>query len=438
MRIDIARGDAAEFDTLEALAAGAELVTGAVFRGHTLGRTWQLEIDALARMRDGTYLPVIISNHRVARRREGAEMQAISTARLGLAKPSTVPYQYRHHSIDGYRLALAARALAELGVDSGLGGSIGQDRTRVFLTATSRYQKALENALASEFPTGPRRVKECDSCRFWRYCAPELAAADEISRFLPGDRARPFREQGIDTVTGLIEANLGEPSRLARAWQAEIPVLRRREVTTAPRADVEIDIDVEAYLDQGAYLWGVLDGDRYLPFITWDELGGDAEAENFSRFWDWLQTRRAQAQAAGLSFAAYCYAANGENHWMLASARRFGGQKFNGLHVPDEAEVKEFIDSGQWIDMFRVVREQLIGPTGLGLKIVAPEADFHWAEEGFDGEASVNAYRVAVGTVATAAEQAREQLLSYNGDDCRATRAVRDWLSRGAPGTPLL
>lgn len=438
LRIDIARSDAAEFDTLEALAAGAELITGAVFRGHTLGRAWQLEIDALARMRDGTYLPVIISNHRVARRREGYEMPAISTARLGLAKPSTVPYQYRHHSIDGYRLGLAARALAELGVDSGFGGSIGQDRTRVFLTATNRYQKALDNALAIAFPDGPRRVKECDSCRFWRYCAPELVAADEISQFLPGDRARPFRDQGIGTVTGLIEANLGEPSRLARAWRAGIPVLRRHEVTAAPRADVEIDIDVEAYLDQGAYLWGVFDGDRYLPFITWEELGGDAEAENFARFWDWLQTRRAQAEAAGVSFAAYCYAANGENHWMLASARRFGGQKFHGLTVPDEAAVKKFIDAGQWIDMFRVVREQLVGPAGLGLKIVAPEAGFHWAEEGFDGEASVNAYRVAVGEAIPAAGQAREQLLSYNGDDCRATRAVRDWLSRGAPSTPLL
>lgn len=438
LRIDIARGESAEFDTLEALAAEAHLVTGAVFRGRAFGQAWRLEIDALARLRDGTYLPVVVSNHRVARRREGFAMQAISTVRLGLARPSTVPFQQRHHAIDGYRLSLAARALAELGVNSGLGGSIGQDRTRVFLADTPTHQRALENALAVGLSTGPRQVKECDTCRFWHYCSPELEAVDEISRFLPGDRAKPFRAQGIDTVQGLIDARVGEPSVLARAWRAEIPVLRRHPSTAAPRADVEIDIDVEAYLDQGAYLWGVFDGTDYLPFITWAELGTDAEAENFARFWNWLQAKRATAAATGKSFAAYCYAANGENHWLLASARRFGGRSFQGLRVPDETEVREFIASAQWIDMFRVVREHLVGPSGLGLKVVAPEAGFAWDEAGFDGEVSVNAYRVAVGPDARAAEQARAQLLSYNGDDCRATAAVRQWLTRGAPGTPLL
>lgn len=438
LRVDVAPGEDAEFETLEALAAGANLITGAVFRSRTSGSGFQLEVDALARLGDGTYLPVIVSNHRVARQREGFTMSAVSTARLGLARPSTVPYQRRHHALDGYRLALAARALREVGLDSGLGGAVGQDRTRVFLADTGGLQPALDKALVVTPPTGPRRVKECDSCRFWRYCGPELREADEISLFLPGDRAQTLREQGITTVQGLIDARLGDASALARAWREEVPVLQRGRRTTAPRAEVEIDVDVEAYLDQGAYLWGMYDGTGYQPFVTWEELGTDAEAANFARFWDRLVTLRRSAREQGRSFAAYCYSAHGENHWMVSSARRFSGREFDGLRVPAEDEVREFIGSGEWIDMFAVVRDQLAGPGGLGLKVVAPAAGFGWEETEFDGEQSVHSYRVAVGGGQQSAERARRQLLSYNGDDCRATAAVRAWMTAGAPGAPLL
>ena len=63
-----------------------------------------------------------------------------------------------------------------------------------------------------------------------------------------------------------------------------------------PRADVEIDIDIENVLD-GVYLWGALVTDRtetglvdtgYRAFATWDPLTTDTESENFLHFWDWL------------------------------------------------------------------------------------------------------------------------------------------------------
>ena len=74
------------------------------------------------------------------------------------------------------------------------------------------------------------------------------------------------------------------------------------------------------------------------------------------------------------------------------------------------------------------MKSQLIGPGGLGLKKLAPMAGFHWQEEDLDGEASIRAYE----------EGKKEELLSYNGDDCRATRAIRRWLADSAPGTMLL
>ncbi|QGU05752.1 TM0106 family RecB-like putative nuclease [Corynebacterium comes] len=426
-----------ELATLEALAAQADLITGAVFTGVSEGTAWRVDVDLLVRRPDDTYMPVMISNHRVARADDRSTTPVIATGRLGLGVPVEGAFRLRHHVADGYRLAFAARALADIGLDSGMGGAIGQDRSRAFLAPTAPLQPALDAALNAEPPTGPRRVKECATCRFRPLCEADLRASDDISLYLSGDRARDFRTRGINTVAGLIDADLGQASELAAAWREGTVLLRRGDTVTAPATDVEIDVDMEAYLDQGAYLWGAYDGESYHPFVTWIPLGGDAEAENFARFWHWLMDRRARAYAEGRTFAAYCWSNNGENHWLKMSARRFGGRVFGDVTVPGEAEVQAFIGGDEWIDVFKLVRAQLVGPSGLGLKVVAPEAGYTWSDGDFDGEESVNARRISRGSDA-AAMQAREQLLRYNEDDCRATAAVRHWLRAGAPGTPRL
>ncbi|MEZ2190563.1 TM0106 family RecB-like putative nuclease [Corynebacterium sp. CCM 9204] len=435
-------GEDAELATLEALAAQTTIITGAVFTGSSDGRRWRSTPDVLVRANDGRYLPVIVSNHRIARPAVGCRQELIATRRLGLGASSFGEYRLRHHAVDGYRLGLAARALAEFGLDSERGGSIGQDRELAFLVDTRHYQSALSKALEASLPDGPRRLKECGECRFWFDCGQRLTAADDISLVFPGDRSEPYRRQGIDTVADLIDADLGEASALAKAWRAGIPVLRKVPQVTAQRFDVEIDVDVEAYLDQGAYLWGAFDGREYRPFAIWGGLGTATEAENFARFWSWLRTVRDDARARGRSFAAFCYARHGENHWLSSSARRFRGHVSpDGCTVPSEAEIEEFISSPEWIDVFAAVRSQLIGPRGLGLKIVAPQAGFTWSESDLDGEASVDTYRVAGGHTGARpgeVEAARRRLLSYNGDDCRATSVVRAWLASGAPGVPPL
>lgn len=427
----------AELATLEALAEDATLITGAVFTGTDAGHRWRVTIDVLVRREDGSYAPVILSNHRAARPDPDSVMEAIATHRLGLSRPLRVGYRPRRHVIDGYRLGLAARALHTLGLDSGRGGVIGQDPTTAFLTGTAGFQPALDAALRAGWPIEARRVKECATCRYWVHCEPALRAADDISLVLPGDRARDFREEGLTTVTELIDARRGEPSVLAAAWRNGTPLLRRSAAgpVTGPAADVEIDVDMEAYLDHGAYLWGAFDGAAYHGFSTWEDLGTDAEAENFARFWSWLRERRAEARTAGKTFAVYCYSAHGENHWLRASATRFGGRRFGSLRVPELEEVEEFIASEEWVDVFRWVRHHLFGPQGIGLKVVAPQAGYTWADEDFGGEESVYTRRRAL-AVDEAGYAARATLLRYNEDDTRATAAVRAWLRAGAPGVP--
>lgn len=435
------------FATLEALAAGATVITDPVLETSSRIR---IDVDALVRRPDGAYMPVVVTNHRVAREDKNRTVNVIATRRLGLGQPNAGNYRLKHHAVDSYTLALSVTALEELGVGVERGILIGQNHELAFIVDTSLFRQGLNQALAVETPNKALRVKDCTSCRYWPYCHEELLARDDISLLFSGDKGAHFRASGLPTVSALAQVKPPQPniSRddivLARAYTHGIALLKRKETVTAPRFDIEIDIDVEAYLDQGAYLWGAFDGAEYHPFVTWNELGSRAEAENFARFWTWLKKKRRQAQEAGKSIGIFCYSAHGENHWLRFSARRFYAKYRDDIPgLPSESEVTQFITSPEWIDVFALVRAQLLGVSGLGLKIVAPAAGFSWEEDEVDGEASVSLYLAATGAVlkgdipiTTALVDAQAALLSYNGDDCRATRAVRHFLANGAPGVP--
>lgn len=430
--------------TLEAMANEVTLITGGLLEVHAGGRTFAVAVDVLVRQSDGTYMPVLVTNHRVGRPDGRKQVLSVATQRLGLGKPWAVGYKLKQHANDSFALALADRALEAIGRSGGTAGLIGQRRDRAVLLQAERFQRGLEQALERPVASAAKRIKECAHCRFWDLCEPELQARDDISLFLPGDRSKELRREGINTVEALIRANKGRVSALAKAWRHQVPVLRTVERTSHPRFDVEVDLDVEAYLDQGAYLWGTYLNGHYRPFVTWEPLGGTSEAENFAAMWAWLQGCIADAKARGLSVGVFCYSSHGENHWLRFSARRF---QHTVPGAPTEQEVQDFIASDVWVDVFAHVKRQLVGPRGLGLKIVAPEAGCGW-EEDLDGEASVDLYRVAVGQAEPApgevledgetVEHARERLLSYNADDCRATAAVRRWLDAGAPGAAFI
>ena len=72
------------------------------------------------------------------------------------------------------------------------------------------------------------------------------------------------------------------------------------------------------------------------------------------------------------------------------------------------------------------------------MKTVAPLAGFHFSQEGVDGKAAVDLFEVAVATGGRTADISRRTLERYNADDCVATRSVRGWLRRGAPGISLM
>ncbi len=292
----------------------------------------------------------------------------------------------------------------------------------------------------------PSRVTECRSCPWWPTCGPALRAARDVSMVLRGEDVAALRTAGGSTVDALaaLDPNgeppvpmVGMPARdavlLARAWQRDLPLVRRNQRISGPRADGEVAVDMESFDDAGAYLWGcLLSGSGigvphgYRAFATWEPVPTHDEARSFAEFWRWLADVRSRAAQRGLSFAAYCYNEQAENRWMLSSAERFAGAP----GIPAIAEIQEFITSGQWVDLYAVVGTEFLCAHGKGLKTIAPAAGFSWHDPEASGENSMRWYRDAVGLYSGEPDPAqRERRLTYNADDVHATAALRQWMS---------
>ena len=101
---------------------------------------------------------------------------------------------------------------------------------------------------------------------------------------------------GASNAAGQIE--------LARARVGAAPAYRKRGVdrVIVPRADIEVDVDMENTND-GCYLWGALVTDRrvavpsarYVAFASWDPDIESGELLAFKDFWSWFSDLRAKA-----------------------------------------------------------------------------------------------------------------------------------------------
>ncbi len=240
---------------------------------------------------------------------------------------------------------------------------------------------------------------------------------------------------------------LAESIDQARAWLGSDPAYLRRGVTAprVPRADLEIDVDMENTVD-GTYLWGSLVIDRastgltepgYRHFATWDPDPADGEIGVFAAWLDWLLGTRAAAERAGHTVAVYCYHRHAEETEMKRLARLMGDKA--------EAAVAELIakdDSGPptgWVDMENVLGTQVITGTNLGLKRAAGLAGFRWDDDDPGGEQSMAWHHAATTDPDPAVrQQNRQRLLAYNRNDVEATHALRDWLETEGPRLPRI
>ena len=447
-----------------------------------------------------TYAPVVVKNHEVAEpaparalwRGELARPRPADAVRVaGVGARASSPL-----TRSGLALAHATRVLHAFGHgDPAARGAVvdrgrtlwwfelaGDAHPRFNLTTYDRLYEERRGVLQAhdrwragegDYPTEPYWHRECLDCPFAPHCADELTARDDVSlvRFTTRTQQARLRDAGVSTRRALAHLDPDE-ARRARAgdvscdglaatlaleidhldqliYRARVAVdgtLRRRVEPAAmgcARADVEVDVDTESYED-ATYLWGaVVSVARAVPgvtagyhaFATFDDLTPSEEAAVFARFWAWLEGVRAACENAGATFCAYCFWSTAEDGAMDRAVAR----------TPDDGRaraLREGVDAfrrarpTRWIDLHDVLRRQVQTDGPLGLKLVARAAGFTWRDPSPSGEASIAWYERAVGEDPVEAATHRRRLLEYNEDDCRATRALRDWLEGPARRLP--
>ncbi|MBM9477764.1 TM0106 family RecB-like putative nuclease [Nakamurella flavida] len=437
------------------------------------------------------YLPVLIRAHRTLDRGGGAPTSPVSDPLAVRADPLR---KARRHRDDALALAHHVRLLQDLGWASPdlRGGVIGHgaadglppdDETILWhdldpapvpraggtgggvapriSTPLADYDRRFADRLAVARAAGaggvlalPSRVSECRRCPWWPRCEPELEAAGDVSLLVGSAEVAALHAVGVRTVdqlAGLDPATVaalelggvsaGRDRVRARARQQGFPLVRRAAVPGVLRADVELDVDSESYLEDGAYLWGTfLSGvpigvpEGFTGFATWARLPGRAAGEVFAAFWAHLTDLRGRAAAAGLTFAAYCWSASAEERWMRSAPRQYPDVP----GMPSAAEVDAFCRSAQWVDLYAEVRRDFLAVGSLRLKAVAPIAGFAYRDEDPSGENSLSWYRAAAGMDGPPDPVTARRLLEYNEDDVRATLAVRRWVTERSGDVPTV
>ncbi|MFP5021130.1 TM0106 family RecB-like putative nuclease [Pseudonocardia phyllosphaerae] len=469
----VSRGERAD-RTAELVAAGAPMIWGAVLPvdGDRRGTA-----ELLVRGPQGGYVPLLVVRRRITDPGGGARTSAVTDPWPEHAAED--PHRkVRSQPRDLLALAQLTRMLESAGwaPPEGaprVGGVVGLDADVVVwhdlraghwpgerstldeYDARFADRAAVARAAATGAPAlaEPSRITECRRCPWWPTCEADLERTDDVSLVAHGATSGLLREIGVGTVAGLADLDPAVPPAalpsplpgppftdlvaLARARRAGLAVARRVPRVPVPRADVEVDVDMESFGESGAYLWGALltlpggarDGDPepgYRAFATWEPLPTRDEGRSFAEFWTWFRGVRERALASGRTFAAYCYNEQAENRWMIASAQRFADVP----GVPGEAEVRAFVEDPCWVDLFGVVSTWFLCAQGKGLKKIAPAAGFAWRDPEAGGENSMRWYRDAVALDGGEPDAAqRDRLLGYNADDVMATQVLREWMS---------
>ena len=434
--------------------------------------------DVLLWNGDG-YLPVLIRSHRTTDVGEGAVVSPVSEP----LRRETLDRKMRYFNSDALALAHHIRLLQELGLASaelaggvvGAGSGSGEfvddevivwyrlDEVMPDYDARFADRLAVADAAASGGPAlaFPSRIGECRRCPWWARCSAELRETHDVSLITAGSDVPLLHERGIHTVDDLATVSSEALDELpltgiaphsarvrARAWLAGIPLVRRDEQKPVPRGDVELDVDMESYMDEGAYLWGTyLTGPGlgrlgletgYRPFVTWQALPSADEGRAFAEFWAYLDGLRRRCHAAGLTFRAYCYSRMAEERWMRSTPLRYPGV----FGMPTPAQVGEFCGSDDWVDIFEQFRDGFVVPGSMKLKELAPLAGFAWRDAEPGGANSMAWYRDAVAGVSSANSHPEPlmatRILEYNEDDVRATLALRIWLNERAATFPTV
>lgn len=289
---------------------------------------------------------------------------------------------------------------------------------------------------------------ECTECPYKDWCRTQAGPLDASFAITTGqvtDREWTYlHEQGLGTIAALAGADADGPLASGYASAAvhfstpdrRFKTLVRRarmhrdgviferigsDPLHVPKADVEIDFDVEWHPNDGhVYQWGarVRSGSNeatatYAPtIVSFDPLNEQSAQALADRFFDWLEEFVTAHEDAGRSVAIY--------HWTspetTRATRMLGGDRAQALFA------------GRFLDLKQFMEDRFFARDGFSLKVVAPAFGFEWDALDAGGNTSVTKIEQARAGVEPVASAAREWLLSYNEDDCAAQAWIRDGL----------
>ena len=423
------RGEEQERETRDAMRRGDTLIyAGRIRAGDLLG------VPDLLRRQGGGYIAGDIKSGAGV---EGSE---------DLAK------RKKHYAI---QLALYTDILERTGFSAGRKGYIwdihGNEVEYDFArpqtprnprTLWAEYEAVLSQArgiLLGRRETRAAYAGVCKLCHWHSACLKQLQAVDDLT-LIPelGRKRRDAMMQSVPTVDALAKADPSEfgegkktifrrigPDTLAK-FSERARLLAKgadakpylKEPLELPAAPVELffDIEVDPMRDH-CYLHGFVERcngnnetERFVYFFA-EEATEQAEKQAFAQAWDFVRASRPCAIYYYAPYEKTIYRKLREKYPDVCSAE----------------DLEALFDAPETVDLYTdVVRKHTEWPThDYSLKTLARYLGFNWKDTDPSGASSIEWFHQ---WTATGDKTIRQRILTYNEDDCRATRVLRDAL----------
>lgn len=323
-------------------------------------------------------------------------------------------------------------------------------------------QARLEAAVTADPPpvTYPEPVPHCDVCVYWQHCEQQRRRDDHLSLVagLGRRHQRELAQQQIDTLTALAQCRGELPADPAHGSRDTFRKLgHQAALQLAARTTRPIPYDfLDAEKGCGlARLPEPSPGDLFLDFEG-DPFVGEGGREyltgwtdtdgNYTAEWAFTDGAEKRATEAFLDAVAARLEKYPDLHiYHFAAYEPAALKRLVTRHGTRAQFLDELLRSRRFVDLRAVVREGLrIGIESYGLKPLEELFGYQRDLALQDAARARVQLEIALelGDAADVPDVVKEAVADYNRDDCRATRALRDWLeglrgSRVAEGVAL-
>jgi predicted RecB family nuclease len=477
--------------TIRAIKRGDAIIVGAALPSSE-GRSGAPDILVKGPAKsDGanTYFPVDIKNHKPLENSKKQTPQLVSSLE-DFTKGQAIEVEIGPgvpKSDDSLILSHYWRLLESLGYKPDgepFGAIIGSDQQLVWRSLVApltdydnefQFRLSALLALIGQKPPHTKPIWNpswCDQCHWREHCKAKLLTEQHVSLIKGVTHARAVKLESVKPKpirTWAELANASASDLKISGWpkpQIEIDHARARlsggsfpfaprnpKDIAVPRADVEIDFDMESIGKSEAngrvdcvYLWGTLttirnekvrqllgnSSEGFRGFSIFED--NKTESDALVSFWSWAQDWIAKSKEHDFSLKFYCYSETAEHTAMKNVSKRSHGK----VGVPSLDEIEDFKHSEYWLDIRDYVKKFIWSTENQQLKTVGKIAGAKW-EEGANGALSIVWFDTwNRSTDSAERESLKNQLLEYNTNDVEATLIIRNWINDCLESVPPL